>query len=255
MGRLDERTVVITGAGHGIGKALCLGLAREGASVAVSDISLAAAEAVADEISRGGGTAHALVGDVTDVESIRRLFADAEARFGGIDVLINNAGAWLRPRTVGFKPFEQIEIDEWDWVVSVNLRGTFLCCREVLPYLKRRGKGKILNMASATVFQGTAGLAHYVASKAGVLGLSRTLARDLGQYNIQVNSLSPGAILTDDNPSDEVVAFHNALLQRRSLKRIAYAEDLVGAALFFASDDSDFITGQTLVVDGGSYTH
>ena len=253
--RLEGRVAIVTGGGHGIGRAYCLGLAREGARVAVAEIDAAAAEETASGIGKAGGEALAVPTDVASEESTQQMARRTAERFGGIDILINNASifATVPMSRVGF---EHISVDEWDRLMAVNLKGPWLCARAVAPHLRQRGKGKIINIASGTVLDGGGGTrAHYVASKAGVMGLTRTLARELGDDNICVNTLAPGSTLSEQDPSEEIVQFRQSRVGDRALKRLQRPEDLVGTAIFLASDASDFITGQMIVVDGGDKFH
>jgi 3-oxoacyl-[acyl-carrier protein] reductase len=164
---------------------------------------------------------------------------------------VNNAGMYQRP-AVTRGPFEEISVEEWDRVMAVNLRGTFLCARAVIPHMKQVKHGKIVNISSGTVFSGTPRFAHYVTSKAGVIGFTRVLAKELGEWNINVNAVAPGLTLSMDEPDDAMIQAHEARAGGRAIKRIQKPDDLVGTVAFLCSPDSDFMTGQTLVVDGGS---
>ncbi|HZU05522.1 MAG TPA: 3-oxoacyl-ACP reductase family protein [Chloroflexota bacterium] len=253
--RLQGRVAIVTGGGHGIGRAYALGLAREGARVAIAELDAPAAERVAEEIRRAGGEALAVPTDVSSEESTRAMARRTAEHFGGIDILVNNASifATVPMSRVGF---EEITVEEWDRLMAVNLKGPWLCCRAVVPYMRQRGKGKIINIASGTVLDGGGGTrAHYVASKAGVVGLTRTLAWELGKDNICVNTLAPGSTLSEENPTEEVLRFRQSRVGSRALQRVQLPEDLVGTVIFLASDDSDFITGQMIVVDGGDKLH
>src|SRR5712691_11691742 len=221
--RLEGRVVIVTGGGHGIGKVYCRALAREGARVVVAEIDGKAADATADSLHAEGADALAVVTDVADETSTREL-----ARV----------------------PLDEISVEEWDRVMAVNLRGVFLACKAVLPEMKARGSGRIINIASGTVFSGPATRIHYVTSKAGVLGFTRTLAREVGTHGITVNTIAPGSTLSEENPTEELKRFRQSAIQGRAIPRLQVPDDLVGAVIFFASDESAFITGQTLVVDG-----
>jgi 3-oxoacyl-[acyl-carrier protein] reductase len=176
--------------------------------------------------------------------------AAALQRFGAIDVLINNAAIFATvPMNRG--RIEAITPEEWDSLMAVNLKGLFFCCRAVLPTLRAQKSGKIINIASGTVFNGSPGRIHYVTSKAGTIGFSRTLAREVGDDNIQVNVLAPGNTLSEEKPSAEMLRFRQSSIGNRALKRVQVPQDVVGAMLFLASPLSDFITGQTINVDGG----
>lgn len=252
--RLKDRVAIITGGAYGIGRAFCLGLAREGARIVVADIDSNEAEATAEEVAATGGEAMALKTDVASLEDTLEMAEKTAGRFGRIDILINNAAMAGRARIHGV-PFHEIDMAVWDRVIAVNLTGAFLCIRAVFPYMKEQGSGKIINISSSTFFSGASSLAHYVASKGGIIGLTRSLSVELGQYNINVNSIAPGSTLSSGIGDRETLAMSEKIAQGRSLKRVEYPEDLVGAAVFFASSDSDFITGQTLLIDGGDYKH
>jgi 3-oxoacyl-[acyl-carrier protein] reductase len=253
--RLKDRVAIVTGGGHGIGRAYALGLAGEGAKVVIAEIDAKAADEVAKEIEAQGGQALAVPTDVANEESTQAMAHRTMDHFGGVDVLVNNASifATIPMSRVGF---EDISIEEWDRLMAVNLKGPWLCCRAVVPYMRQRGKGKIINISSGTIMDGGGGTrAHYVASKAGVMGLTRTLAQELGKDNICVNTLAPGSTLSEVDPSPEVLAFRQRTAAGRALKRVERPDDLVGTVLFLASDDADFITGQMILVDGGDKMH
>jgi 3-oxoacyl-[acyl-carrier protein] reductase len=251
--RLQERVVIVTGGGMGIGKVYARALAAEGARVVVADIAEESAQDVAATINAGGGQALALPLDVTSVESTQAMARRTADRFGRIDVLVNNAGLFtgILPK----KPFHQISAEEWDRVMAVNTKGSFLCVQAVYPYMKQQGRGTIINVASGTVFSGAPGFVHYVASKAAVVGMTRALAREMGADNIKVNALAPGLTLSETAApllAEDDVRWQ---VQLRAFKRVEEPQDIVGALLFLASGDSDFMTGQTLVIDGGLVFH
>jgi 3-oxoacyl-[acyl-carrier protein] reductase len=254
MARLQERVLIVTGGAHGIGRAYCEGLAREDARIVVADIDGAGAEAAVKALSAGGYEALAVETDVSQPEATERMARATMERFGRIDGLINNAALFQRP-AMSRVPFEQIPVEEWDRLMAVNLRGIFLCCRAVVPYMKQQRRGKIINISSGTVFYGAPLVAHYVTSKAGVIGLTRSLARELGEYNINVNAVAPGLTLSMDEASEARMAQNQQRLQARALKRTEVPQDLVGTIVFLCSSESDFMTGQTLVVDGGAQMH
>ncbi|MFC1872064.1 SDR family NAD(P)-dependent oxidoreductase, partial [Chloroflexota bacterium] len=230
------------------------GMADEGASVVVSDINMEAAGATAREIETKGGEVIAVKADVSRDEDVQEMAQKAAAHFGKIDILVNNAAIFHRDKIVRL-PFYELPLAEWDRVIAVNLTGTFLCSRAVFPYMKAQGGGKIINIASATFFKGSPLFAHYVASKGGVIGLTRTMSSELGEYNINVNAIAPGRTLSEEPDDRDAIQRCEYQASLRSLKRVEYPEDLVAAAIFLASRDSDFITGQTIVVDGGDIKH
>jgi len=248
---LREKVVIVTGGGHGIGKAYCLAFGQSGASVVPADIDGPAAQQVATQVTKETGSpALGLRVDVSDEDSTRSMAAAALQRFRRIDVLVNNAAIFATiPMNRG--GIETIEPGEWDRLMAVNLKGLFFCVRAVLPAMRAQKSGKIINIASGTVFSGSAGRIHYVTSKAGVIGFTRTLAREVGDDNIQVNCIAPGSTLSEENPTEEIIRMRQAPVRNRALKRLQKPEDLVGMMLFLASPLSDFMTGQTVSVDGG----
>ena len=252
--RLSDRCIVITGGGHGIGRAYAQRCAAEGAAVVIADIDGDAASAVATSIADAGSRAIGLEADVRDLGSMQAVVASAEEGFGGVDGLINNAGM-LTIIPISRVGFESIDEAEWDDVIDTNLKGTWLASRAAVPAMRRRGGGSIVNIGSGTFFLGSPTRAHYVASKGGVIGLSRVLSRELAADNIRVNVIVPGSTLSEDDPSDEVIKMRSMPIANRSIKRIEVPEDLTGAAVFFLSADSDYVTGQTLVVEGGWILH
>ncbi len=236
----------MTGGGHGIGREYCRAFAGVGARVVTADIDGAAAAEVAREI--GSADALAIRVDVADERSVAALAAAVVDRFGGVDVLVNNAAVYA---TVPIRrvPLETLTVAEWDQVMAVNLRGMFLCSRAVMPSMKTRSGGRIINISSGTPLSGTGAL-HYATSKAGVIGFTRTLARELGPYGITVNTLAPGPTITQATaPEDR--RRHEERASTRAIPRVGMPRDVVGAALFLASPAAAFITGQMLVVDGG----
>jgi len=253
--RLQDKVAIITGGAYGLGRAFCLGMAAEGAKIVVADIHLKAAEATAEEIKSMGGDSIAVKTDVSLEEDTLEMANETLGRFGKIDILVNNAAVNFRVKLT-YGNFENLDLAEWDRVMAVNLKGPFLCIRAVFPQMKKQNTGKIINVTSSTFFSGGPALIpHYVASKGGVIGLTRCIAKALGEHNINVNCVAPGRTLTEGTDDKEALAICESWVAHRSLKRIEYPEDLVGAVLFFASSDSDFITGQTLVVDGGYVRH
>lgn len=247
---LKDKVVIVTGGAHGIGKAYCLGFGNAGARMVIADIDKPAGERLAGEITRSGAQALAVHVDVSREDATKAMAAETLERFGRIDVLINNAAVFsVVPMNRG--RIETIDPEEWDCLMAVNLRGLFFCCRAVLPAMRAQKSGKIINIASGTVFAGSPGRIHYVTSKAATIGFTRTLAREAGADNINVNCLAPGNTLSEENPTEQMIKFRESSVGSRSLKRIQVPQDVVGAMLFLASPLSDFMTGQTVNVDGG----
>lgn len=250
--RLKGKVAIVTGGARGLGKAYALRLAEEGASVVITDI-LDATEA-RHEIEQKGGEAITLYTDVTREESTQEMALKTLERFGRIDILINNAAIFA---DVDKKPFKDISLQEWDKMVRVNLTGTFLSCKAVYPQMAKQKKGKIINVSSSTFFIGIPNLIHYVTTKGSIVAFTRALARELGSDGICVNALAPGFTVSDavkDNPTFPE-ASHQAAVGSRCFKRDELPGDLLGAIVFLASDESDFMTGQTIVVDGGGVFH
>jgi len=248
---LQRRVAIVTGAARGLGRAFCLGLAKEGAVVSAADLDLAGAQETAEQIVAGGGQAIAVSVDVSDEAATQRMAAQTAERWGRIDILINNAAIYAGLER---KMFDAISPAEWDRVMAVNLKGPWLCARAVFPWMKAQKSGKIINVASAVFFSGSALWAHYVASKGGVIGLTRALAKEVGDYGITINAIAPGFTLTEASQS-LIPNAERYGVDRGALKRAEQPEDVVGLAVFLASPASDFITGQTIVVDGGRQLH
>ena len=248
--RLRDKVIIVTGGGLGIGRAYCLGTAAEGARVVVADI--ADPKPTVKEIEARGGQALGIECDVSREKDTQRLATETINRFGRIDVLVNNAAVY---GTLKRRPFMEIPVEEWDRVMAVNLRGFFLCARAVFPTMKAQGKGKIINIASSTFFKGVPHYIHYTTSKGGVVGFTRSLARELGDFGIRVNAIAPGFTLSGENEKNISEEAKAANIRIRMLQRAEVPEDIVGTLVFLASDDSDFVTGQTIAVDGGSIVH
>lgn len=254
MAGLRDRVIIVTGGAQGIGRAYCKRFAQEEARLVVADIDGERAEATAEELRRAEADAIAIRADVSKQEDTEQMARAAIERFGRIDGLINNAAMFQRP-AVTRAPFEELSVEEWDRVMAVNLRGVFLSSRAVVPYMKQQRSGKIVNVSSGTVFSGTPRFAHYVTSKGGVIGFTRSIARELGEFNIQVNAIAPGLTQSLEDADDEVIRSHEQRAQSRAIRRIETPADLVGVVAFLCSRDSDFMTGQTLAVDGGVVMH
>ena len=246
--RLHDKVAVITGGAAGIGFAYAKRFLAEGARVVVADVADPAAPV--DKLD-AAGRALGVRTDVSDAASVRATVETALTRFGRIDVLVNNAAvfATLKPQ-----PFDEIPEAEWDRVMAVNVKGVWNCARAVVPAMRAQGGGRIVNVASAIVAKGTAMLMHYVTSKGAVVAMTRALARELGPDRITVNAVAPGLILSDTvQANPDITAFQaSAVMQARSLRRDAFPDDVEGTVVFLASDDSAFMSGQTLIVDGGS---
>jgi 3-oxoacyl-[acyl-carrier protein] reductase len=251
--RLKDKVAIVTGGGVGIGKAYAHGLAKEGAKVVVADIQDAEAKKVASDINQSGGQATAVPVDVTSPEKTEAMAQAAIKQYGRIDILVNNAGLYSALKK---KNFMEIDPEEWDRVMAVNLKGLFLCVKAVYPAMKQQGKGKIINISSGTALSGSPFFLHYVSSKAGVIGFTRALAREVGGDNISVNSIMPGLTISGSNQEGVMTAEQLAdRRKRRCFPRDQYPQDLVGTVVFLASDDSDFMTGQSISVDGGMNMH
>ena len=245
MGLLENKVAIVTGGARGLGKAYCLRMAEEGAKVVVADILEREAEETASEIKTKGGEALAVKTDVTSEADTQRMADKTVKEFRRIDILINNAGFY---HGMSRKPFYEISSEEWDKMMDVSAKGTWICCRAVFPQMKTQGKGKIINVSSEAVFAPTKGLIHYTAAKAAVIGITRVLAGELGQYGICVNVIAPGVI--DTPATRSYVNMEKMDASSVPMGRFGVPEDIVGAVVFFASDDSDFISGQSLLIDG-----
>jgi NAD(P)-dependent dehydrogenase (short-subunit alcohol dehydrogenase family) len=247
-GALDGRIAVITGAGGGLGRAFALGFARAGARVVAADLDSGAAAATCALVAGEAPWAEAVpvTVDVSVQESTHEMARAAVGAFGRIDALVNNAAVYAGLER---RPFDEIEVAEWDRVMAVNLRGPWLCAKACASALRDRG-GAIINVASATVMSGSPMWAHYVASKSALIGLSRVMARELGDDGVRVNVLAPGFTLTDAS-RDLIPDADSYGVSRGAIKRSLQPEDLVGTAVFLASEASAMITGQTVIIDGG----
>jgi len=248
MGALDGKVAVVTGAAQGIGRAIAEGLARDGARIVVAD--LARAEEAAGAFADGVG----LTVDVSSEDDVRRMVDETISRCGAIDVLVNNAGLYA---SLEMRPFEQIPLEEWRRVMDVNVASMFLTCRAVVPRMRERGGGKIVNISSGTPFRGVPFLLHYVTSKGAIVALTRALAKEVGKDNVLVNCVAPGFTMSEGVRShpEVVEKLRDISVAARTLQRDQVPEDVAGAVVYLAGPWSDFVTGQTIVIDGGQYLH
>lgn len=246
---LAERVVVVTGGGQGIGREFALGFARAGASVAIADLNADRAAQVAAELQAAGGHAFACAMDVGDANSVRAGFDLIRTKLGRIDGLVNNAAIFS---TLKMRPFDEIPLEEWEQVLRVNLTGVFLCCQSAAKIMKPQGYGRIINMSSAAVKLGRPNYLHYIASKSALIGMTSSLARELGGYGVTVNAICPGAIFTEI-PRETVTAAQKAqIVSSQCVPRPGAPTDLVSTACYLLSPASSFVTGQTITVDGGA---
>ena len=242
---LAGRTIIVTGAATGIGQAFAIGCAAQGANVVVADLS-AADETVA-AIEQGGGQALAVRVDVADDASAQAMAAATLERFGRIDGLVNNAAYF---REVKLTPFEELDPVQWDRIFAVNVKGVWQCCKAVMPAMRQQGSGSIVNIASVVALAGQAGYLHYVATKGAVLAMTKGLAKEGGAHGVRANVIAPGFVITDatrNRPAD----WQQSFLKARAISREQVPDDLVGTALYLLSDLAGFVSGQTIVVDGG----
>jgi NAD(P)-dependent dehydrogenase (short-subunit alcohol dehydrogenase family) len=248
MSALDGRVAIVTGGSQGIGRAIAERLAGDGARIVIADLK--GAEDAAADFADGVG----LTVDVSSEDDVARMAADTLERCGQIDILVNNAGLYAQ---LAMRPFEQIPADEWRQVMDVNVLSMFLTCRAVVPHMRERGGGRIVNISSGTPFRGVPFLLHYVTSKGAIVAFTRALAKELGSDNVLVNCVAPGFTLSDGvNEHPEVIdALRDVSIASRTLKRDMVPQDIVGAVAFLCGPESTFLTGQTMVIDGGQYFH
>jgi NAD(P)-dependent dehydrogenase (short-subunit alcohol dehydrogenase family) len=248
MGQLEGKVAVVTGAAQGIGRALADGLAAEGARIVVAD--LRGAEEAAASYPDGVG----LTVDVADEDDVARLVSETVERCGGLDVLVNNAGLYA---SLEMRAFTEIPLEEWRRVMDVNVASMFLTCRAVVPVLRERGGGAIVNISSGTPFRGVPFLLHYVTSKGAIVAFTRALAKELGKDGIRVNCVAPGFTLSEgvkEHP-EVLEALRDVSVAARTIQRDQEPEDVVGAVTYLAGPSASFVTGQTIVIDGGQFFH
>jgi len=254
--RLKDKVAIITGAGQGLGREFALEFVRQGAKVVIAEIVEENAKKVADEINAAGGEALAVKTDVTSMADTEAMAQRTVEKFGRIDILVNNAAIYYG---VAMKPFTMLTEEEWDKMMAVNVKGMWLCCRAVYPQMKQQGKGKIVNLSSAVFDLGIPFVLHYVTSKGAVVGLTRALSKEIGPDGIYVNCINPGYTNTEASMKFGE-SFPEGFLNvvddvMQSIKRREQPSDLTGAVVYLASDESDFVTGQSLVIDGGMAMH
>jgi NAD(P)-dependent dehydrogenase (short-subunit alcohol dehydrogenase family) len=251
MGKLDGRTAIVTGGARGLGRHFAQALAREGATVAILDVADVDAAAAAINAAARRDACFGFTSDVSEEVSVAAAVEAVIQRTSRIDILVNNAAVFSTLPPVGFA---DIDVALWDKVMAVNLRGPFLMVKHAAPAMIAGKGGKIINISSGTAYKGMPLMLHYVTSKGGLVAFTRALSRELGAHNICVNTLAPGLTLSDSiEANEEHLAFaRGRVIQSRAIQRDGYPEDLLGALIFLASADSDFVTGQTIAVDGGS---
>ncbi|HEY1232510.1 MAG TPA: 3-oxoacyl-ACP reductase family protein [Candidatus Binatia bacterium] len=242
--RFKDKSVIITGGGGKIAKAYAMAFAKEGAKLSLPDI--ASAEHTVNAIRDAGGTAITMSCDVSDEQSVKAMVAETLKQLGTVDILINNAAYFM---TVWKGPFWEMTVEEFDKAMTVNVRGSWLCAKAVVPHMQKQKRGKIINVSSNVALTGNPNYIHYVTSKGALIAMTRAMARELGDWNICVNTVSPGFVVTEGRKVDP--EYEKIRAQQRSIKRTQVENDLVGTVLFLSSPESDFMTGQLLNVDGG----
>ena len=248
---LSGQTAIVTGAGGGLGAEYAVALAGQGARVVLADRTPSPETVNRIRTEVPGSEVIDIPTDVSDEGAVRALVKATLDKFESVDIAVNNAAVFAHLATT---PVTEIDVDLWNRVMAVNIRGSFLIAKHVAPHMIERGRGKIINIASGVAYKGMAGMVHYATSKGAVVTMTRSLARELGKHNINVNTLAPGLIMSDSIAANDqhIQDFRAPVLASRSIKRDGYPKDLLGALIFLASSASDFITGQTIAVDGGS---
>lgn len=244
--RFKDKSIIITGGGGKIAKAYATAFAKEGAKLSLPDI--ASADPIVSAIKDLGGTAISMPCDVSDERSVRAMVDETVKQFGTVDILINNAAYFM---TVWKGPFWEMSVEEFDKAMAVNVRGSWLCAKAAAPHMQKQKRGKIINISSNVALTGNPNYIHYVTSKGAIIAMTRAMARELGDWNICVNTVSPGFVVTEGRQVDP--EYERIRAEQRSLKRSQVETDLVGTVLFLSSPESDFMTGQLLNIDGGHH--
>ena len=246
--KLEGKVAIVTGGAQGIGRAIAEGLAAEGARIVIADIQRA------DEAARAFSDGVGLTVDVSSEQDMTDMAEETLARCGRIDILVNNAGLYA---SLAMRPFTEIPVEEWRRVMDVNVMSMFLACRAVVPVMREQGGGKVVNISSGTAFRGVPFVLHYVTSKGAIVAFTRALAKELGKDNVLVNCVAPGFTMStgvEANP-EVIEKLRDVSIAARTIQRDQLPEDVVGAVVFLSGPDSDFVTGQTIVIDGGQYFH
>ncbi len=248
MNRLEGRVAIVTGGAQGIGRAIADALAADGARIVIADLR------GAEEAAAGYEGGLGLTADVADEADVERLVAETVDAYGGIDLLVNNAGLYA---SLEMRAFTEIPLEEWRRVMDVNVASMFLTCRSAVPAMRERGGGSIVNISSGTPFRGVPFLLHYVTSKGAIVAFTRSLAKELGRDGIRVNCVAPGFTLSEgvEQHPEVIAALRDVSVAARTIQRDQVPADVVGAVTYLASDEASFVTGQTIVIDGGQYFH
>jgi 3-oxoacyl-[acyl-carrier protein] reductase len=243
--KLEGKVAIVTGGGMGIGKAISIGYAKEGAKVVIAELDENSANQVVQEIKATGGEAIAVKTDVSNLQDVQKMFDTAMATFGKVDILVNNAGVSIPAM------LNKMNEEQWNKVIDTHLKGTFNCIRAVANHMIERKEGKIITVTSSAGIKGTIGQINYTAAKSGIIGMTKSAAKELGRYNITVNCIAPSAITRMTEKIFTDPRFKDKYLEAKAIKRFAEAREMVPTFVFFVSDDSNYISGQVLSVDGG----